>query len=275
MHWTQPGGDRERDRQGRRRGRRGEREDLVGVGGAAAVHGDGLVRHVGWRNTGLLGIGTAIAVVVGIVLHPLLARLLQLVQQLLHWVASVLAGILAFIGLVVGWLVHAVIVVIVVSAIAGVVISVGQLLVDQFRSAWYCGRGYRSIFVGSFSIGLGAWLLLWQSSGSLPLAIAVDHAWHTSTFLAPAFTPTHVFFATLPKPLQTQTVALFGTTEAATFDAFTLAAVMLVSVLGMLRGLFHSGGQADAEVRFVNELGLALLALPLVVLAAIAPRDSS
>jgi hypothetical protein len=252
----------------------------------AAVLGIGWAIYQFWRRYGLWGVaGTLAGGFLLFFIWPLLVRLYEsIILPALRWLGSILAYLAGLVAFLLGWLIKIVLVVaVIVSAIGlfiGFVGSMGHLLIDQVKAAWRSGSGQRGILLGSFAVGLSVVLIVWVSSGSVEMTRVVDNAWKGSTFLLSDASPVRTCNALLPTFVVTLGPTMFQTANAPVFDAVVLLLVLLVSYIGILRGMRPRQEDSFRTIFVSQDLlklgGLMFLALPIVavtLLAALAPKE--
>lgn len=229
---------------------------------------------------------------------------------------DLLATIFGWLGVVLGWVLKVVaIAVLALSAAAlvlGLIGSLGQIIVDQLRTAWRTGRSRMGVLLGSFSLGISLALILLVSAGSMempapippkvnqpvparqrvpkkkgkkarkatipppvpvapptvPIAASIDQAWHDSGWVLKSMSPTTLFMGSLPGNVRRWAQGAFTTTSAPTFDAAILAFAIIVSILGLLRGLAVRK-EFPLQIGFHNRDMLALAVLPLLVVVLV------
>jgi hypothetical protein len=99
-----------------------------------------------------------------------------------------------------------------------------------------------------------------------PIAVTVDQAWHRGGWILGSTSLTHTFAATLPKAIREWAQQSFTTASAPIFDSVVLAFVIVLSIVGAIRGLF-ARKEIPLEITFHNRDLLILAALPLFVIA--------
>lgn len=202
----------------------------------------------------------------------------------LLWILSGIIWILAFIHNGILWLIVNLIPISFITITVGLILTIvgaaGALLVDQIRAAWHSGSGHKGVLLGSFSIGLSFALIIWVSSGSPAMTLAIDQAWQETTFVAQSIQPSQVFDAMLPDSVREVSHHFFTDTDAPNFDVIVLALILPISYFGLLRGMTK---RYDDEFRatFIHKDilvvgGAIILAIPVIIfilLAMVLPRD--
>jgi hypothetical protein len=125
-----------------------------------------------WKSFGpvrrLAGVaGAVVLYLLGPALRIFYERILL---PILRWIGAILQTVFGWLAVVVLWLVKAVLLIAGVVAAIGIVVgtigSLGQVVVDQMRTAWEAGRSRKGILIGSFSLGSSLALILLVSAGA-------------------------------------------------------------------------------------------------------------
>ena len=239
-----------------------------------------------WRKWGFKGI-LGILAASGILYFTwsLLAYVYKnFILPILRWLASVLEYVIGLLAFVLGWLVKILIVVAIVLSAIGVVLgfvgSVGRMLNDQIRAAWNCGSGRRGILLGSFAVGFSLAVVLWVSASSPELSRTINSAWQSTAPVLRDLSPIQIFSAMQPASIVETSRTLFQTMNTPVFDGIILLGVLLISYVGILRGIrpqqedkFHTSFISQDLLKLGGVLVLALPAVAVVLLIAMAPKD--
>lgn len=275
-----------------------------------------LWKWLGPKRLALVAVGLAVLYL----LRPVLREIYEkIVLPVLRWVRDLLATIFGWLGVVLAWVLKVVaIAVLALSAAAlmlGLVGSIGQIIMDQLRTAWETGRSRMGVLLGSFSLGASLALILLVSAGSMempappapegnkpvparkqapvkkgrrakkakkatipppapvapplvPIAASIDQAWNKSGWILRSISPTALFMGSLPGSVRRWAQQAFTSASAPTFDAAFLALAIIVSILGLLRGLAMRK-EFPLQIGFHNRDMLALAALPLLVIVLV------
>lgn len=132
-----------------------------------------------WKHFGPVKLMVAVAGVVSLyLLGPALRAFLErVVLPFLRWLGAILeslfgwlAAVIKWLAVAVVWLVKAVVVIagaaLALGMIIGVLGSLGQIVIDQMKTAWEVGRSRKGILIGSFSLGSSLALILLVSVGA-------------------------------------------------------------------------------------------------------------
>ncbi len=109
-------------------------------------------------------------------LAPVLKFIFEKIHLALLWIAEMLAFLFGWLPAVLVWLAKAVFVLLCITSIIGVIGCVGQILIDQFKTAVEAGKSQKGVLTASFSLGLSIALILLVAAGSPQAAIAQGHS---------------------------------------------------------------------------------------------------
>ena len=130
-----------------------------------------------WKENGPkpLLIVAAVAVVLYF-LAPVLRFIFEKIKLALVWVAEMLAFLFGWLPAVLAWLFKALLILLCVTSVIGIVGCLGQILVDQFKTAIEAGKSQKGVLTASFSLGVSIALILLVAAGSPQAAVAQGHS---------------------------------------------------------------------------------------------------
>jgi hypothetical protein len=213
-----------------------------------------------WLTIALLWVVQLLATIFGYI-----GRFFSWLGQYFVWLVEVVAFLF---GLVLMFLTYLFFALIGIGAVA----MLGNLLLDDIRAAWNSGTGVKGSSQGAFAVGLAVSLLLAVSLGDVQSAEVVNLTWNAIVPTALQFDVMGTYMLLLAPPWDLRLPMVFATAGIPLFDAFLLAVVILIGVLGALRGLRYGTTYEDSfSVRFFSEEAFWLIiGPPLVVLSAVA-----
>jgi|GEM_PF-4799931 len=109
-------------------------------------------------------------------LAPALKFIFEKIKLALIWIAEVLTFLFGWLPAVLAWLVKAILVLLCITSIIGFIGCLGQILIDQFKTAMEAGRSQKGVLTASFSLGVSIALILLVAAGSPQTAIAQGHS---------------------------------------------------------------------------------------------------
>lgn len=129
-----------------------------------------------WRAGGAKPVlfGAAAALVLYL-LAPVIKFVVEKIRLMLVWIAEMLAFLFGWLPAVLAWLGHAIVILLGITSIIGFVGCLGQILIDQFKTAADAGKSQKAVFTASFSLGLSMALILLVAAGSPQATIAQGH----------------------------------------------------------------------------------------------------
>jgi hypothetical protein len=109
-------------------------------------------------------------------LAPVIKFIFEKIGLMLAWIAEKLAFLFGWLLPVLAWLAKAVFILLCITSIIGFVGCLGQILIDQFKTAVEAGKSQKGVLAASFSLGLSIALILLVAAGSPQAAIAQGHS---------------------------------------------------------------------------------------------------
>jgi hypothetical protein len=197
--------------------------------------------------------GLLITGAIGFLLYKIVPPIWRWIMQLITPIIEFLKMVWEkFIGPVLGFIFGIILLVLFVAAfllgIFFIFTTLGRLVVDQIRAAWYSGTGRKGVALGGFAIGSALALIILTSVAAPQIANGVDIGWNHSfeiidniikSEISQSFVsqikPTSVFVATMPKSVETfvfryLTNAPPPIVDSALFFAITIVAVLSVTI---------------------------------------------
>ncbi|HMC31983.1 MAG TPA: hypothetical protein VKL99_14200, partial [Candidatus Angelobacter sp.] len=282
-----------------------------------------------WKQFGFKGFAFAagIAVLLYLVWPFLRNFLLAYVLPVLQWCAHILGVVLGWVMFLVKWLFVLFLLLAVCLLAVSSLACIGFFVLDQFRTAWECGRSRKGVVLGSLSLGVGLSLIFLVSVGSLqpsfrtsgaqgtvveasmagaqsapapkkkahknkkgrkpqtvaPLPSApvemgieatMDLAARHGGFALVGMSLPRFFTWSLPHSMREWASESFHHAHAPTFDAILLVLALLISVLGLARGMFTKE-EFELKYKFYNRDLLVLVGVPVFLLIALLAAGDS
>lgn len=201
----------------------------------------------------LLGVGAVVAIAYTLYhFVPLAWRwFLDVLQPVFRFVRGILMEYIlpvgAFAWKIMRWALYLLFVLLVVF---GVLSSLGQLLIDQIRTARMCGAGRKNIALGAFAIGTALALVMLASVAQPGVATALDAGWGQSIRtmadlmrfeviiqVLGAIHPSQLFVASMPSAVRDFVFAYLTSAPAPVIDALILLLVVVLAILSIIKGM--------------------------------------
>lgn len=170
--------------------------------------------------------------------------------------------------------------------------TLGNLIIDQLKAAWYCGSGRKGLALGGFAIGSAIALVILTSVAAPAVANGVNEGWiqsfgiidsfaGTSIASVAGYEPTKLFVMTMPSFVEGFVFKYLTTVQPPIVDSVLFLVITSLATLSLAAKIFPSMPKVSTMVPvyflpkdYFAILGGWLVAVVLVFLRAISEDES-